>query len=151
MRKLLFVMVLLFSSLSVYAQGAGQTGVGIMLGNPTGLNVKKWTSDTQAIDAGAGISIGKHTNFSMHSDYLWHSKDALYFHDTTPLDLYYGLGGRMEFADSIELGLRVPIGVAHNLADSKSDMFAEIAPIADFVNSKRLEIHLTFGARYYLD
>lgn len=151
MAKLLIVIVSALIGTSLWAQSSGQTGVGFMFGNPIGLSAKKWTSDTQAIDAGLGMSIGKNTNFSLHSDYLWHSKDYLYFQDETPLDLYYGLGGRMEFADNIELGLRLPIGVAHNFATSQADFFAEIAPILDFIDAKGVEIHLAVGARYYFN
>lgn len=149
MSKLLVILTISLMGTIAYAQEAGQTGTGLMLGNPTGLTAKKWLSGTQAVDAAVGFSVGKHTTFSIHSDYLWHSKDALYYQDETPLDLYYGLGGRMEFADSIQLGLRLPLGVSHTISDSKADMFGEIAPVLDFVDAKRVEIHLAFGARYY--
>lgn len=151
MNKSLFIMVLSLFSWVALAQDSGQTGLGLMLGNPTGLTAKKWMNQTQAIDAAAGLSIGKHRNFSIHSDYLWHSKNALYFQDETPLDIYYGLGARMEFADTIQLGARLPIGVSHYFSESKSDMFAELAPIYDFLDAPRLEIHFAFGARYYFD
>jgi hypothetical protein len=143
MSKLLVILAIALFGTMAQAQQSGQTGLGFMLGNPTGVTAKKWLSDTQAIDAVAGFSFGKHTNFSLHSDYLWHSKDALYYQDETPLDLYYGLGG------SIQLGLRLPIGVSRTISESKADMFGEIAPIFDFVDAKRIEIHLAFGARYY--
>lgn len=138
-------------SFSALGQSAGQMGVGLMLGNPTGLSLKKWRSDTQAIDAGAAWSIVGDKSFSLHSDYLWHNKDALYFQDSTPLDVYYGLGGRMNFDDEIEIGLRIPIGIAHNFAESQSDVFAEIAPVFDFLDTTSLEIQLAFGARYYFN
>lgn len=151
MFKSLIILALLFSCSVLWAQSAGQKGLGLMFGNPTGVVAKYWLSSDQAIDAAAGMSIGKHTNFSMHSDYLWHSKDYLYINETHPLDLYYGLGGRMEFADNIELGLRVPVGVAHNFQESNADTFLEIAPILDFLDTKGVEIHLAVGARYYFD
>lgn len=120
-----------------------------MLGNPTGLNGKYWLKDNQAVDAGAGWSFGRHTNFSIHSDFLFHSKDALIFRDDYNLDLYYGLGGRMEFAGEIELGVRLPIGVVHELEGVESDVFMELAPVWDFVSHQGLEIHIVLGSRYY--
>ncbi len=124
-------------------------GLGVMLGNPTGLNGKYWLKDNQAVDAGAGWSFGRHTNFSIHSDFLFHSKDALIFRDDYNLDLYYGLGGRMEFAGEIELGVRLPIGVVHELEGVESDVFMELAPVWDFVSHQGLEIHIVLGSRYY--
>lgn len=120
-----------------------------MLGNPTGLNGKYWLSDSQAIDVGAGFSFGLHTNFSLHSDFLLHKEGFLIFKEDYPLDLYYGVGGRMEFADDIEVGLRVPVGTAYRLEDKNADIFLELAPIWDFVSRTGLELHLLAGARYY--
>ena len=129
---------------------ANTTGVGAMVGNPIGLNLKHWLSDTQAVDGGLGMTIlGKKSRASLHSDYLFHSENALVFNDDYPLDLYYGLGGRMKFADEILLGARIPVGVSHKV--EASDMFAELAPIIDFVGRTGIELHLIIGARYYFN
>jgi hypothetical protein len=138
---------MLFSlALAAYAQ---KTGVGVSLGNPTGLSAKRWLSSTRAVDAGAGFSYGNHTNFSLHSDYLLHNQSAFYLNDVHALDLYYGIGARMEFADDIEIGVRVPVGLAHQMEDAKADIFAEVAPVVDFISRTGVELHLLFGSRYY--
>ncbi len=144
-----FILVLCFLICLPAFAFQNQRGVGLSLGNPTGLNGKYWLDGNKAIDGGAAWSLGKHTNFSLHSDYLWHNEGAFFFNDVHSLDLYYGLGGRMEFADDIELGLRVPVGLAHKLENGAADVFAEAAPIIDFVSRTGLELHLLFGARYY--
>ena len=123
--------------------------MGLMLGNPTGLNGKYWLPDNKAIDAGLGMSFGKNTDLSIHSDYLLHQDGALYFNDVHALDLYFGVGGRIEFADDIELGVRVPVGVAHKLPEQKADLFAEVAPILDLLGRQGLELNLAVGARFY--
>lgn len=146
MRSLLLTGLLLFSSASF---AAGEMGIGAMVGNPTGLNAKYWLSEKNAVDGGMAMSFGKKSNFSLHSDYLFHSEGALVFQDQHPLDVYYGIGGRMEFSDDIELGVRLPIGVAHRLENNSADVFGEIAPVVDFVGRTGLEIHLAVGARYY--
>lgn len=144
--KPLFLCLIIFFSFSALAN---QKGLGVSIGNPIGVNGKYWLDDTKAVDAGAGFSFGKHTDFSLHSDFLLHSKGALFINDVNPLDLYYGLGGRMEFADDIELGIRVPVGLAFVTEGGQSDIFAEIAPIIDLVSKTGLELHFLFGARYY--
>ncbi len=128
---------------------ANKTGVGLMLGNPSGINAKHWLDNKTAVDGGLGQSIGKHADISLHSDYLLHQSSAFYLNDIYPLDLYYGLGGRMEFSDDIELGVRVPVGLIYVPEGQSADIFTEIAPIWDFISRTGLEIHLLFGARYY--
>lgn len=142
-------LALLLIALCSSAIAAGEMGVGAMIGNPTGVNAKYWLSEKTAVDGGAGFSIGKHTNFSLHSDYLFHSEGALVFNDETPLDLYYGVGGRMEFADDIELGVRIPVGVARMMENKSADIYGEVAPIVDFIGRTGLELSFAFGARYY--
>lgn len=145
MKSILVAFSLLFS----ISSWANQTGIGISLGNPVGLNGKHWLSDSQAVDGGIGFSIFGKSNLQIHSDFLLHNERAFYFNDTHPLDLYYGIGGRMEFADEIILGARVPVGLVHKFEKENADFFGEIAPIFDLVGKTGLEIHLLFGARYY--
>lgn len=145
MNFIFLVFFMIFSSVV----SAERAGLGVMLGNPIGFNGKKWLNNKTAVDGGLGYSFGKHTNFSLHSDYLFHQSAALYLNDTYPLDLYYGVGGRMEFAGNIELGVRVPVGLVYIPEDQKSDLFAEVAPIWDFVTRTGLELHFLIGARYY--
>lgn len=144
--KSIVTILLLLCSLSSWAN---QKGLGISVGNPTGLNGKYWLDSSKAVDAGMAWSFGKHTDFSLHSDYLLHKDAAFYFNDIHPLDFYYGIGGRMEFSDDIELGVRVPLGLTHRFEQESADVFAEVAPIVDLVSKTGLEIHLLFGARYY--
>lgn len=146
MKNLILAALLLMTST---AFGKGELGVGAMVGNPTGLNAKYWLGDGKAVDGGMALSLGKKTNLSLHSDYLFHSDGALVFQDNHPLDVYYGIGGRMEFGDDIELGVRLPVGIAHRFENNRADMFGEIAPIVDFIGRTGLELHLAIGARYY--
>jgi len=146
MKSIIFILLLMVS----FSVMANKRGVGITLGNPTGLNGKYWLDEKKAIDASLGVSLGVHSDFSMHSNYLFHQKDAFYFNDVHPLDLYFGLGGRMEFADDIELGIRLPVGLVHEFKEENADLFFETAPIVEIFTKKGIELHLLFGARYYL-
>lgn len=128
---------------------ANKMGLGISIGNPTGLNGKYWLDNKAAVDGGVAYSLGKHSDFSIHSDYLLHKEGAFFLNDVHPLDLYYGLGGRMEFADDIEIGVRVPVGLAHMIENGSADMYFEVAPIIDLLTKTGLELHVLFGARYY--
>jgi hypothetical protein len=148
MKNTFFIFALTFLSLSALA-AQGDMGVGVLIGNPVGVSGKYWLEGGHAVDAGAGLAWGSHSNMSVHSDYLLQNDAAFYYNDTIPLDLYYGLGGRMAFADEIELGLRIPVGLVHRFENDSSDMFAEVAPIVDFVGRTGIELNFGFGARYY--
>ena len=144
--KSVVIIILFIISLPSWAS---KKGIGLSIGNPTGFNGKYWIDDKAAVDGGLAFSLGKHTELSIHSDYLLHKKSAFYFNNVHPLDLYYGLGGRMEFSDDIEIGVRVPVGLVYLVEAHSADIFYEIAPIVDFISRTGLEIHLLFGARYY--
>lgn len=144
--KVILALVLMLASLGAWSK---ELGIGVSLGNPTGLNGKYWLENNQAVDGGLAWSLGKHSNFSMHSDYLFHKEGAFFFNDVNPLDLYYGLGGRMEFEDDIDLGVRIPVGLAHRVENGSADVFGEVAPIVDFIGTVGVELHLLVGGRYY--
>jgi hypothetical protein len=146
--KTIVVVILFVLSQSVLA-ASKDLGLGVMIGNPTGFAGKKWLGQGRAVDGGLAWSFGKHSNVSMHGDYLLHTESAFYFNDVHPLDLYYGIGGRMEFADDIELGVRVPVGLVHQFTEQSADIFGEIAPILDFVSRTGVELHFVIGSRYY--
>lgn len=145
MKTIVVLITLIFAQVAF----AKKTGLGLSLGNPTGLNGKYWLNGEHAIDAGVGMSLGGNSDVSIHSDYLLHKESAFYFNDVHPLDLYFGLGARMEFADEIEFGARVPVGLVHNVEDGSSDIFVEVAPIIDFIGRTGVELHWLTGARYY--
>ncbi len=142
-------MGLIVITFSLNSWAAGKRALGLMLGNPTGISGKYELGANRAVDAGVGLSFGRHTNASIHSDYLLHKEGVLFFKDVHALDLYYGIGGRMEFADTIELGARVPIGLLHQLEGRPAEVFGEVAPVIDLIGRQGTELHLLFGARYY--
>ncbi len=144
----IFLVIFLFISACAFA-AEGDIGVGAMLGNPTGLSGKYWLGEAKAVDAGVGFSLGSATNLTLHSDFLLHSIGALVMNDSHPLDVYCGLGGRIKFADDIQIGLRVPVGVAYMAPNNSSDMFAEIAPVIDFISRTGIDLNILIGARYY--
>lgn len=136
--------------ISSQALAAGDLGVGLMIGHPTGVTAKKILANGQALDAGAAWSVGGNTHFQIHSDWLFNKQDALYWNDQDPMDIYAGVGARMKFANDIELGVRVPVGLAYYMHDRRLELFSELAPIVDLLPETDLELHLLLGIRYYL-
>jgi len=143
------ILVFLASLLLLTPAFASDYGLGFMIGQPIGVTGKKWLSEGQAIDAGAGWSIGRNPNFALHADYLWQKQDALVFDGGSPLDFYFGLGGRLNFDDEIEVGARVPLGLAFYMSDRQAELFAEIAPIMNLLPETNLEGDVLLGLRIF--
>ena len=75
-------------------------GVGIMVGEPTGLSMKKWISETKAIDAAAAWSFSENASFQFHADYLHHNFSLLKWDKAERrLSAYIGVGARLKFKE----------------------------------------------------
>ena len=75
MRPLLLVLSSLFSlalAPSAHAQRGGDFGLGLIIGDPTGLSGKGFVSETNAIDFAVGFSFIHGDHLQLHADYLWH-------------------------------------------------------------------------------
>ncbi len=145
MKTIFLLLLILVSPLAL----AERTGLGIAMGSPLGISAKRWLGESTAVDAGLGMSIGRRSHLSVHSDYLFHRLSDYYLNEEHPLDLYYGIGGRMKFADDIQIGVRFPVGLAHMVKDRDADLFFEAAPVIDFISRTGLDLNLLLGARYY--
>ncbi|MBI1806448.1 MAG: hypothetical protein HYR76_05295 [Ignavibacteria bacterium] len=124
-------------------------GIGILIGEPTGVSVKGWLNATNAIDAGVAWSFVRETSFHIHGDYLWHSFDV--FKSSEKIPLYYGIGGRIKTGrhQDTRLGLRVVVGVGYIFRNAPVDLFFEVAPIVDLAPSTELQGNVGLGARFF--
>jgi hypothetical protein len=135
-------------------------GLGVILGEPTGLSVKYWLDNEQAIDGAAAWSFWDGDGFQIHADYLWHDFELLGVggEDADKLPLYYGVGARLKFRDDegrhhdddTFFGIRIPVGVSYLFKDHPFDLFAEIVPIVDLAPDVDLRLDLAVGLRFYV-
>ncbi len=127
----------------------GNLGLGVMLGEPTGISVKSWNNDRSAFDLGAAWSFaGSNDAIHLHGDYLLHS----WFNDVKQGDLafYYGIGARVILSDpDAYLGVRVPFGLNYIIQDSRVDIFAEVVPILNLTPNTDFDGNGALGIRYY--
>jgi hypothetical protein len=128
----------------------GRFGIGAMVGEPTGLSMKYWLSEKNAVDLGAAWSFEDHGSFQLQSDFLTHKFD-IFPVDYGELPLYFGIGGRVKFPDHGETraGVRVPVGVSYFFPDVPIELFAEVAPIMDVTPSTHFCVNGGIGVRYY--
>ena len=136
-------------------------GLGIIVGEPTGFSAKLWTSQTSALDFGAGWSIGgdRIGNYDgyydgsgrvhFHLDYLLHSFDAV--GSTGQYPIYYGIGARFNSGGGYynSLAVRFVGGVAWMPRDTPIDMFLEFVPSLQLTSQPGFAIDSAIGVRYY--
>ncbi len=157
---ILFITIIYTGINSVYGQSK-KFGLGFIIGEPTGLSAKLWTSKSNAIDFGLGWSVKgyrfyaydpgyyevSHTHF--HMDYLWHSFNAL--GNTGEFPLYYGVGGSIYAASGYDtaFGIRGVFGVSWLPRSAPVDIFFEVVPTLIIVNPSGFAIDAGLGARIY--
>ncbi|MBM4171002.1 MAG: hypothetical protein FJ214_03935 [Ignavibacteria bacterium] len=148
--SLLFLFLLIISKFSL-AQDKGN-GLGIILGEPTGISGKYWLDNTKAIDFGLAYSfVSKNSALSLHADYLYHAFDVI--KSTERFPIYYGFGARLRLVNGAEnmLGARGVIGIAWLSSKIPIDAFIELVPVFNLFPSTSLNLDLAIGSRYFFN
>src|SRR5690554_3421887 len=125
----------------------GNFGIGVMIGEPTGISIKSWQNSSSAFALGAAWSLAGNEALHLHGDYLRH----VWFRnvDHGGLAFYFGLGARVIFDNDAELGMRVPLGLNYVFEDAPFDLFVEAVPIMNLTPSTDLAGNGAAGIRFY--
>jgi hypothetical protein len=140
-------------------------GVGIVLGEPSGLSAKFWEDSTHAIDLTMGYSVSNF--FVLNSDYLWHFPDLTHGteYGNERIMPYIGVGGTIYIStesgrtdnkfftnngSSVGLGIRIPIGAEWLPHKTPFGVFAEVVPGIGIIPSTFGFFQLGIGGRLYL-
>lgn len=150
------LILLLFGCLggAALAESNHNIGLGIILGEPTGLTFKLWNKQTMAFDAGAAWSFVGGSYFQIHGDMLFHNFN-LFRVETGRMSLYYGLGARLKFAEDAvgdadtTVSLRIPVGLAYEFERTPVEIFMEVVPMLDLIPSTHFQMAGAVGFRYY--
>ena len=128
-------------------------GIGVILGEPTGISGKMWWDENIAFDGGLAWSLVDDTCLNIHADMLWHNWDVLVdafeVEDSGKLPLYYGIGGRLRAGDDTKLGARFVIGASYIFEHAPFDIFLEIVPIMNIVPKTEVDINASLGGRFW--
>jgi hypothetical protein len=144
---LVLTALVLFSVGTSTAQERG-FGIGVMMGEPTGLSAKGWITSRSAFDGGLAWSFRGDGYMHAHMDYLWHFTEVI--NSTQQVIPYLGIGGRLTgFRSAATVGVRVAGGLAWLPSGSPLDVFVEIAPIVDIVPETRASANAGVGLRIY--
>ena len=143
---LIFTLFIILTS-TLNAQQTG-FGLGLILGEPTGLSGKYWISPWTAIDGAFAWSIDKKSGVHLHSDYLWHDYRIISV-IKGKLPIYYGVGARVVFATDNIFGVRGVAGLNYIFDGTPLDIFLEIVPILDIAPKAGFDFNGAIGIRYY--
>jgi hypothetical protein len=134
-------------SAGVFAQNSG-IGLGIVFGEPTGLNAKMWTSDRTALDATVAWSFVGSGWLHVHADFLIHNYDLISVNKGA-LPVYFGIGAYVGLSSDLGLGARIPFGLDYQFEGAPLDIFAEIAPGLSLLPGIGFQMGGGIGVRYF--
>lgn len=133
-------------------------GLGVIVGEPTGISFKSRMSARSAVDGAAAWSVSDENAFQFHMDYLLHNYDLFTVEGIEGrLPFYFGVGGRVKFHDDSSagddgdtvVGVRLPLGINYLAAGPPLDFFFEIVPTMDLVPDTDFELNAGLGMRFY--
>lgn len=145
--------ILCLASSTATAQGRG-FGLGLIVGEPTGLSAKLWQSRQSAFDFAAAWSFSDEAALHLHGDFLRHAFGLIEV-EKGKLPVYYGIGLRVkmsddEDADDVSLGIRIPVGLDYLFAGGTPlDVFLEVVPILDLAPDTDVTLNASLGMRYW--
>jgi hypothetical protein len=152
LRKLLVATTLMLSATTVaQAAAPGPFGLGVVLIDPTGLSANYYYEKQRSLSAALGWGSD---HLHLHMDHLWYRRDIIVI-DRTPIDLYYGVGGRIyqhekrNGDDENKIGVRVSVGVSYLFRKIPVQVFGELGPALILVDDSAFVIDISLGARYY--
>ena len=139
------------------AADKGTFGLGVILGEPTGISAKLYLQDDQAIQAAVGSAfLGG--GLQLHVDYVFHPY-ILQTRESFVLPVYLGPGARLiSYSDGRDsryfaLGARGVGGLLFDFSEIPLDAFVEVAVVFEFGfrDGKGFDVTLNAGAgaRYY--
>lgn len=162
MKNIFFFIFIAGILMPAAAARAGEDGIGlgVILGEPTGLSFKTWTGSRTAIDAAAAWSFSENASFQFHADYLVHPFSVPKPREVSGrVSFYYGIGGRFKSRESSGgparndrddlFGIRFPLGFSFFPGRTQAELFAEIVPVLDIAPDTDADLNAAIGARYY--
>jgi hypothetical protein len=163
LRKTMLVALLATGIHGAKAQGSG-FGLGLIVGEPTGISFKGWLANDRAFAGAVAWRFWGGRAFHIHGDYLFHNRTLIGV-PRGSLPLYYGVGARVrtwhgghyyrwgrryEYVGSrLDLGIRFPVGLSYEFDGAPLDVFLEVVPTLDLIPGTAFDLGAGLGLRYY--
>jgi len=147
-KKILLLIIMLFSCTTILAEDK-KFGLGVIIGDPTGISLKLWHEKNIAYDGAiAWTTEGKEDVLHLHADFLMHMYNFIDI-EKGKLPFYFGIGGRIMFEKDDKVGVRIPVGLSYEFEKAPLDIFFEIVPILDLIPNTELNFNAGIGIRYF--
>ena len=148
MKRLLLTVITAFVLSSVGMSQVDGFGLGIVVGEPTGLSGKLWLDRTNALDGALAWSFIDEGSFYLHANYIHHHFEVIDI-SSGQMPLYYGLGAKLKLADDGILGAHIPLGIAYHFEEAPLDVFLEIRPGINLLPKTDFDMSGGIGVRFY--
>jgi hypothetical protein len=137
----------------------GNLGLGVMLGDPTGVDLKYWLERDRALHFGLAYAFDNYGE--LLGDYLFEFPHAFNGKEGAQFIPYVGIGGALFFGsadkghdfhgynDSVALGVRIPLGIEFIPHGTPIGLTAEIAPGIGLIPGTFGFVQGYVGARFY--
>jgi len=128
---------------------AGPFGLGMIVGEPTGVSAKLGIGRKNAVDGALAWSLDDSDDLYVHADYLFHDYNLIPV-EKGQLPLYFGLGGRLRLREDGDdtVGVRFPVGLEYIFATAPFEVFVEIAGILELAPDTDFDVNGGLGARF---
>lgn len=156
-KVMLLLSLLLVTAMPAAAQESG-TGMGLMIGDWSGVALKMFLSENTALDFGFGAQVGatnaknenEGTRIRLHGDYLMHNRTAI--QSTEKFPIHYGVGAYANMGGGYQddFGVRTVIGLCYIVQQAPLDLFLDLVPYVQLDPSVGFGLGASIGVRYYL-
>jgi len=148
--KCCVIILIIFIATNALALERKKFGVGVIVGEPTGITIKYMLDDKSAIDAGIGWETSGDNEFHIYGDYLYHMNDLIKV-PQGKLPLYFGGGVRFinrEKKDN-KFGIRIPVGLEYLFGNVPLAAFFELVPILNLTPDTDFDFEAGIGIRFF--
>ena len=131
--------------------GSKQVGLGFIIGEPTGIDLKIFLNRVHALEFALAWSLSDENEMHLQGDYLWHKYDLIDLDNGDEFPLFFGVGGRVVLRDERDdiVGIRFPVGLDYIFTNYPFDIFFELVPILDVAPDTDFDLEGAIGARFW--
>jgi hypothetical protein len=125
----------------------GMSGIGIIIGNPTGISLKFPNDKETHFNAVISWALKNDPDIYLHVDYIFKTFAPIAFTQQFSMTPIIGVGGRLESTHG-NSGIRLPFGLTHKLQKNPIEFLIEIIPALDIFPATDFNVGVAFAVRY---
>lgn len=147
---ILIAILVVCVAFQAHAKPRGNFGLGIIIGEPTGIDGKLFLSESNAVEGAVAWSLSGDNNIHLQAEYLYHNYTLIPV-EKGQLPLYFGVGGRVAIRENRDdlIGIRIPVGLAYEFEGGVFDVFGELVPILELHPDTDFDLEGAIGGRFW--